>query len=111
MLGNGDEADENDVKDFLTALHPLRVDKYLETNPTTQPTTQFVVKIHTQAAGDAGSADHELRLIDRGNEQPYIGTYNGLTFEISRFTLSKFLQGDFKPKPAGATPAPAPGIQ
>jgi hypothetical protein len=110
VLGNGDPADENDVKDFLAALHPLRVDKYLETNPVTQPTTQLVVKIHTEAAGGAGSADHELRLIDRGNEQPYLGIYNGLTFEISRFTLSKFMQDDFKPKPTPSPSAPA-GIQ
>jgi hypothetical protein len=115
VLGNGDDADGSDVNDFLGALHPLRVDRYLEINPTTQPTTQFVVKIHTEAAGGAGSADHELRLIDRGNEQPYIGSYNNLTFEISRFTLSKFLQGDFKPKPPGTPGSPAaapiPGLQ
>jgi hypothetical protein len=111
VLGNGDEADENEVKDFLTALHPLRVDKYLETNPVTQPATQFVVKVHTEAAGGAGLADHELRLIDRGNEQPYVGIYGGLTFEISRFSMSKFMQDDFKPKPTPSPSVSPAGIQ
>jgi hypothetical protein len=103
------EADDTDVNGLLTALHPLRVDKYLESNPATQPAKSYLLTVHTEAAGGAGAADYKIRLIDRGAEQPYVGQYNDLTFEISRFTLSRYLEGDFKKKPGGTTPPPLGG--
>jgi hypothetical protein len=98
----GGEAEDSDVTSFLGALHPLRADKYVETNPATQPTKVYVVKVHTEAAGGAGAGDYDLRFSDRGQDQPYVGEYNGLTFEVSRFTLSRYLEADFKKKPGGA---------
>lgn len=112
VLADGADASENDVRDFLNALHPLRADKYLDSNPASQPTVgHYTVKLHTEAAGGAKAADVEIRFADRGgNDQPLIGEYNGLTFEVSRFTLSRFLEGDFKNKagtPGAAAPVPS----
>jgi hypothetical protein len=111
VLGSSDnaEADDADVNGLLTALHPLRVDKYLESNPATQPAKSYVLTVHTEAAGGAGTADYKMRFIDRGADQAYVGQYNDLTFEISRFTLSRYFEGDFKKKPGGTAAPPLGG--
>ncbi len=104
------EADENDVNGLLAALHPLRADKYLEKNPTTQPTKSYRLNIHTEAAGGAKSVDHLIQFTDRGSDQPLLGDYSGLTFEVARATFIRFLDSDFKPKPASAAPPSQPSI-
>jgi hypothetical protein len=104
VLADKSEADENDVTSFLGALHPLRADKYLESNPATQPSGTYTLMLHLQPAGGKAS-DVELKLLDRGETQPYVGTYEGLTFEVSRFTLSRYLESDFKKKAGGAAPS------
>ena len=104
-----DEADENDVNALLAALHPLRVEKYVEESPTTQPTKSYRLLIHIDTAGGAKSVDQVIQLIDRGSDQPLLGDYSGLKFEIPRTTLIRFLESDFKPKPAGMNaPSQAP---
>ena len=105
------DADENDATGLLGALHPLRADKFLEANPTTQPVKSYRLTVRTDSAGGAKSADVVVRFLDRGSDQPYVGDYNGLMFEVPRATFSKFLDADFKVKPAGAggPPQPQPG--
>ena len=105
-----DDADENDVNGLLAAFHPLRVEKYLEKNPTTQPAKSYHLVIHTDMAGGAKSVDQVIQLSDRGTDQPLLGDYIGLTFEIPRTTLIRFLESDFKPKPAGANVPSQPPI-
>ena len=109
VLAAGDvktDADETDSNGLLTALHPLRVDKYLEKNPTTQPTKSYRITVETKSAGGAKTAEYAIHLLDRGADQPMIGDYNGLTFELPRATLSKYLDSDFKVKPPGANAPP-----
>jgi hypothetical protein len=95
-------AQDSRVDTLLSQLHPLRVTKYLESAPTTQPTATYVVKITTQAAGGAPAEAHEVRLVDPGNSQPLIGSYNGLAFEIDRAFANR-LEGGFE---RGAAPPP-----
>jgi hypothetical protein len=58
----------------------LRVLKYLDSNPTTQPAAVYTVKV-TMADGAA----HELRLVD--GETTLTGEYQGLVFEVNRNLL------------------------
>jgi hypothetical protein len=103
----GTNADDDQVKDLLEALHPLKVEKYLETSPTTQPTANYVLTIKTIGAGGADTATYELQITDPGGEGKLIGRYNDLAFELDRSLLKK-LDGDFKtkrpPEPAAAPP-------
>jgi hypothetical protein len=101
-------ADDSKVDTLLTSLHPLRVRKYLEKAPTTQPSATYVVTIVSQAAGGASPITHELTLVDPGNGGDVSGTYNGLAFEVDRFFLDH-LSGDFKKGAAGASP-PSPAM-
>jgi hypothetical protein len=61
--------------------------------------------VTTEAAGGAGTAQHQIRLTDRGNDQPLLGEYNGLVFELDRAILRQ-LEGEFTKGAAAATPAP-----
>ena len=101
------EASDAKVDAILTALHPLRVQKYLEAVPTTQaqPVVTYTINVTTEAAGGAGTAQHQIRLTDRGNDQPLIGEYNGLVFELDRAILRQ-LEGEFTKGAPAATPAP-----
>jgi hypothetical protein len=100
-------ADDAKVDQLLTHLHPLRVRKYLEKSPTTQPTATYTIKITTQAAGGAEPVHHEIRLVDPSNSGDVTGTYNGLAFEVDRFVLDR-LTGDFLKGSKPASPAPSP---
>jgi hypothetical protein len=107
--GKNQAADESEVISFLAAMHPLRVDKYLSAIPATQPAKSVIVTVHTEAPGGAKSADHAIKLLDQGGTLPYLGSYEGLNFEISRTTMSQYLESNFRPKPPGAsTPAGGP---
>ena len=94
-------------RELLDALHPLRVEKYLETAPTTQPSADYVLTIKTVGAGGAETATYQLRITDPGGEAKLIGRYNDLTFELDRSLLKK-LDGDFKTKrpPSRSPPRP-----
>jgi hypothetical protein len=84
------DADDTKVAALLTALHPLRADKYLESLPTTQPAARYVLAITTIGPFGTPITEHELTFIDPGHDQPLIATYNGLTFETSRALLTNF---------------------
>ena len=89
-------ADESAVDALLTQLSPLRVEKFLDKNPTTEPATQYTLTVTTSKGTDT------IHLIDPGASKNPIGEYNGLTFEVSRFFLEK-LTSKFTP---GSTPPP-----
>ncbi len=95
VLQGGANADDDQVKELLDALHPLKVEKYLESAPTTQPTANYVLTVKTIGAGGADTASYELQITDPGGESKLIGRYNDLTFELDRSLLKK-LDGDFK---------------
>jgi hypothetical protein len=97
------EASDEKVNALLGRFHPLRAEKYLESVPTTQamPAGTYTVKITTEAPGGANVTEHVVRFTDRGNDQPVIGEYNGLVFEVDRALLRDF-EGEFT---KGAAPA------
>ena len=101
------EASDAKVNAILSALHPLRAQKYLEAVPTTQaqPAATYTINLTTEAAGGANVAQHQIRLTERGNDQPLLGEYNGLVFELDRAILRQ-LEGEFTKGAAAATPAP-----
>jgi hypothetical protein len=95
------DADDEGVRSLLAELHPLRATKFHDATPATKPTGNYVLRVTTEAAGGAGSAVHELKLIDPGNDQPVLAEYNGLSFELPRTFLTK-LEGNFAKKPKAA---------
>jgi hypothetical protein len=92
IVTSASNADADDVKvaALLAALHPLRADKYLESLPSTQPAGRYAMTITTTGPFGSPITPHLLVLIDPGNDQPLIGSYNGLTFETSRALLTNF---------------------
>ena len=66
----------------------------------------YTINLQTQSAGGAKTADHQIRIFDPGNDKPYLAQYNGLTFELSRFSFSRHLENDFKKKPGGNSAQP-----
>jgi hypothetical protein len=104
------EASDEKVTTLLGRFHPLRAEKYLESFPTTQavPAGTYSIKITTEAPGGANVTEHVVRLTDRGNDQPVIGEYNGLVFEVDRSLLRDF-EGEFKKGAASASPASPAG--
>jgi hypothetical protein len=90
------------------------VSKYLDKAPTTQPDATYVVNL---AIGSPGGSSYEIHLVDPGNSQPLIGTYNGVTFEVDRFIADRlsgsFLKSDAKPAnnfanaPSSQAPVPS----
>ncbi|MCC6423874.1 MAG: DUF4340 domain-containing protein [Phycisphaerales bacterium] len=94
-------ADDANVEALLSALHPLKAQRYLESPPTPQPADTYTLVIETTQAGGAGQSSYTIHLIEPNATDPLIGSYNGLTFEADRELLSK-LQADFR-APAPAT--------
>jgi len=90
-------ADDAKVTDLLSDLRPLKAEKFLATMPTTQPTAKYAVRIMTGGLRGMPVTNHELTLIDRGEAQPMVGQYNGLTFEVNRAIAAK-LSIDFVSK-------------
>jgi hypothetical protein len=86
IVSNSD-ADDAKVSTLLSALHPLRADKYLESSPTTQPAGKYVLTITTTGPFGSPITEHQLTFIDPGHDQPLIGSYDGLTFETGRALL------------------------
>jgi hypothetical protein len=104
------EASDSKVDAILSALHPLRATKYLDAVPTTQaqPVATYVINVTTSPAGGANVQQHQIRLTDRGNDQPLVGEYNGLVFELDRAILRQ-LEGEFTKGAAPAAPATPAG--
>jgi hypothetical protein len=100
--GQGD-AEEGQVKALLDSLHPLRVEKYLESAPATQPAGTYVLTVHT-----SDGASFVLRFTDPGSSGRLTGSYYDLVFEVDRSLLDK-LTGDFKTKKPEVTPPPSFG--
>jgi hypothetical protein len=93
------DADESKVDTLLKALNPLKVSKYIEpSSATTKPVASYTLTIHTQKAGGAGSAVHQLELTDPGDNKPLIGALGELRFEIDRDIAGK-LEGDWTNRP------------
>jgi hypothetical protein len=103
------EASDQKVTAILNALHPLRATTYLEAVPTTQatPVATYTINLTTAAAGGANTAQHQIRLTDRGNDRPLLGEYNGLVFEVDR-AIVRQLEGEFTKGAAVASPTPIP---
>jgi hypothetical protein len=80
VKADGSDADDLAIETLLKRMGPLRVLKYLDSNPTTQPAAVYTVKV-TMADGAA----HELRLVD--GETTLTGEYQGLVFEVNRNLL------------------------
>jgi hypothetical protein len=88
-------ADDAKVTKLLGDLHPLTADKYRDPLPTTRPVDTYVLTITTTGPGGSPVVDHVLTLIDPGSDQPLIGTYDGLTFDVAR-TITADLSTEFK---------------
>jgi hypothetical protein len=93
-------ADEPGVDGLLAMLNPLRVEKFLEKSPTTQPADQYRLTI------DTTGGSYTINITDPGGAQNPVGEYNGLTFELSRPLLDK-LNAKYTPS-AAPTPSLAP---
>ena len=100
------DAGDAKVDSLLTSLHPLRATRYLEAAPTTQPTSTYTITLTTVAPGGA-SAEHVIKISDRGWSEPPVGEYNGLVFEVDRSLLTR-LEGDFAPGGTADPDAPMP---
>jgi hypothetical protein len=98
-------ANDSKIDALLSQLHPLRVEKYLENPPATQPTATYTLSITTAGPGGTPVNQYTLRLIDPGNSQSLRGDYNGLGFEANR-TLLDHLSGDFTKRAGASTPEP-----
>lgn len=88
------DADDSKVSTLLSALHPLKAEKFMESAPTTQPAGRYVLSVTTVAPGGSPVTDHQITLLDPGQDQPLIGSYNGLSFETARSLLSN-LEGEW----------------
>jgi hypothetical protein len=100
------------VDELLLQLNPLRAEKYLESNPTTQPAGTVTLKVTTTAPGGTPVKQYTVTITDPGAGKTPIATSNGLTFEVSRTVLEK-LEGDFTKSAASANPQetqPGPGF-
>ncbi|HYE18005.1 MAG TPA: DUF4340 domain-containing protein [Tepidisphaeraceae bacterium] len=103
------DADAEAVQNLLADLKTLTVTKYLEAPPATAtPAKTVTLALTTEGPGGTPITQHQLTLIDPGNDQPLTGSYNGLAFELSRTILSR-LEGNFAKKtPQPETPAGNP---
>jgi hypothetical protein len=106
---------ETKVDDLIAALNPLRADKFLDAKPaTTQPAATYTLKITTQAAGGAPAVEQTVTIVDADETKSPVGSFEDLSFEVSRSTLDKLKQ-DFSKASAPApnianTPMPNPGF-
>lgn len=86
----GQKVDESKVDSLLSALNPLKAEKFLAQAPATQPAGTYVLKVTDSHDGRTW----ELNVIDPGDSQPLIGSYQQWRFELDRSLLNK-LEGDF----------------
>ena len=88
------------VEGLLASLRTLRTTKYLEGNPTTQPTDRYELIVETVPAGSTAPQTDTLTLRDRGETDLPLGEYNGLVFEAPRALLDAVKADWSKPQPA-----------
>jgi hypothetical protein len=100
------EASDQKVNAILNGLHPLQAQSYLKAAPATQatPVATYTINLTTEAPGGTNVQQHQIRFTDRGNDQPLVGEYNGLIFELDRAILRQ-LEGEFTKGSAPAAPA------
>lgn len=91
IIQSGSEGDANDaqVDALLGALHPLKADKYVEKNPTTQPAGNYNLTAHVGPGNGHGPMDYTIRFTSPGATGAAIGSFNDLTFETDRTILDK----------------------
>lgn len=100
-----EEADEVEVNALLTNLHPLKAEKFVAVNPSTQPTASYLIKVTTIGPGGAPVTNYEIAIVDPGGSGPLIAECNHLRFEWPRANL-KDLEANFVPKPHAPPPPP-----
>jgi hypothetical protein len=89
------DADDAKVSAVLNQLHPLKVDKYLESPSTAKVVKTYTVTVSTTSAG----LTTVLVLRDPGNDGTVIGSYNDVWFEMPRTILAD-LGAEFAKAPA-----------
>jgi hypothetical protein len=99
------DADDEQIRNLLADLHPLRASKYLESTPSTKPVGNYTVKVTTEGPGGTPVNNYELKLIDPGGDRALMAEYNGLSFELPRTFLTK-IEGNFAKKAKVETPRP-----
>ncbi len=83
------DADDSKVDALLAEIHPLRVEKYIESVPSVlQPPTTYTLVV-TAGPRNGAPVEHEVILRDRGADQPLLGSCNGLDFELPHALVSK----------------------
>ncbi|HSU66754.1 MAG TPA: DUF4340 domain-containing protein, partial [Tepidisphaeraceae bacterium] len=82
-------ANDTEVENLLTALHPLQASKFVEKSPTTEPAAGYTLTIHVGPANGKGPQDLVLHFMSPGATGDVTGTYEGLTFETDRSILEK----------------------
>ena len=95
IVDSGGDAVDASVDALLTAVHPLKADKYLDHGPTTQPADDYVLTIHAGPFGGHGASDYTVHLRGSATTAPASGEFNGLSFETDRTILDK-LDANFK---------------
>lgn len=93
--GASGDANDSQVEALLSALHPLRADKFLDSYATTRPAGDYTLTIHVGPSNGHGPQDYTIRLSNPGPTGPSIGTSDDLTFETDRTILDK-LDVNFK---------------
>ncbi|MDB5322457.1 MAG: exported protein of unknown function [Phycisphaerales bacterium] len=99
------DADDEQMRNLLADLHPLRAAKYLEATPATKPVGNYVVKVTTEGPGGTPVVGYELKLIDPGGDRALMAEYNGLSFELPRTFLTR-IEGNFAKKAKVETARP-----
>jgi hypothetical protein len=100
---DGVDADDSKVDQVFNDLRTFRADRFVENpTPTTQPSSSVKLAIETT------DANYEVNLTDPGNGKPAVGTYGGLTFELSHFIIDN-LEADFVKKKGTSPGSPADG--
>lgn len=102
ITAEGVDAGDSAVDAILTALHPLRANRYVESAPTAGKT--ITVKLETGGGGVRPIGSTELRFIVPADGQP-VGVYQGLNFEVDRSLIDK-LEADITKPASSDTPEP-----
>ena len=91
IIRSGGEGDANDaqVEALLGALHPLKADRYIEKNSTTQPASNYTLTVHVGPGNGHGPMDYTTRFTSPGATGAAVGSFNDLTFETDRTILDK----------------------
>ncbi len=83
ISGTQTAADDHAVEELLDALHPLRAEKFVESQPLGGIVASYTITVHT-----ADETPTVLRVVDHGAEQPLFGVHESLNFELDRALLT-----------------------